>query len=96
MSELLFISVFNYGGIEMAKNHLESLKRNNISNYIAYVTDDESYDELLLNDYKVSKYISSVDSINKEKNNFATPEFNDLSYIRYKIINDLLKQGKAV
>ena len=80
----------------MAKNHLESLKRNNISNYVAYVTDDESYDELLLNDYKVTKYISSVDSINKEKNDFATPEFNNLSYIRYKIINNLLKQGKIV
>lgn len=62
----------------MAKNHLESLKRNNISNYIAYVTDDESYDELLLNDYKVTKYISSVDSINTEKTDFATPEFNNL------------------
>lgn len=80
----------------MAKNHLESLKRNNISNYIAYVTDDESYDELLLNDYKVTKYISSVDSINTEKTDFATPEFNNLSYIRYKIINNLLKQGKIV
>ena len=96
MSELLFISVFNYGGIEMAKNHLESLKRNNITNYVAYVTDDESYDELLLDNYKVSKYISSIDSINKEKNDFATPEFNNLSYIRYKIINNLLKQGKSV
>lgn len=80
----------------MAKNHLESLKRNNITNYVAYVTDDESYDELLLDNYKVSKYISSIDSINKEKNDFAIPEFNNLSYIRYKIINNLLKQGKAV
>lgn len=80
----------------MAKNHLESLKRNNITNYVAYVTDDESYDELLLDNYKVSKYISSIDSINKEKNDFATPEFNNLSYIRYKIINNLLKQGKSV
>lgn len=96
MSELLFISVFNYGGIEMAKNHIESLKRNNINNYVAYVTDDESYDELLLLDYKVTKYISSIDIINKEKNDFATPEFNNISYIRYKIINNLLKQGKAV
>lgn len=96
MSELLFISVFNHGGIELAKNHLESLKKNNISNYVAYVTDDESYDELLMLNYKVTKYISSIDSINKEKNDFATPEFNNLSYIRYNIINNLLKQGKAV
>ncbi len=57
MSELLFISVFNYGGIEMAKNHLESLKRNNISNYVAYVTDDESYDDLLLDNYNKINWI---------------------------------------
>ena len=29
-SNLLFISVFNYGCIDIAHNHLESLKRNNI------------------------------------------------------------------
>ena len=79
MSELLFISVFNFGGIELAKNHLESLKRNNISNYIAYVTDSESYDELIKSEYNVIKYISCNDSINKEKNDFASPHFNNLS-----------------
>lgn len=96
MSELIFISVFNYGAIDLAKNHLESLKRNNISNYIAYVTDNESYNELLLLGYKVTKYISSNDFVNKEKNDFATSEFNNLSYIRYKVINNLLRQGKNV
>lgn len=96
MNNLLFISVFNYGGIELAKNHLESLKHNNISNYIAYVTDDNSYDELIRLNYKVSKYNSSNDVISKEKSNFATSEFNSLSYIRYNIINNLLKQNKAV
>ena len=94
MSDLVFISVFNYGGIELAKNHIESLKRNNINNYISYVTDDESYEELLKMNYNVTKYTN--DLINKDKNNFATPEFNNLSYIRYNIISSLLKQGKTV
>lgn len=94
MSDLVFISVFNYGAIEMAKNHIESLKRNNINNYIAYVTDEESYVELLNCNINVKKYASN--SINKEKNDFATPEFNNLSYIRYDIISSLLKEGKTV
>jgi hypothetical protein len=96
MSELLFISVFNYGGIELAKNHLESLKRNNISNYIAYVTDDESYNELLTLNYNVTKYINSDDIISKDAMDFETPGFINLTYVRYKIINNLLIQGKAV
>ena len=78
----------------MAKNHIESLKRNNINNYIAYVTDDESYDELLNCNINIKKYVSNL--INKEKNDFATPEFNNLSYTRYNIISSLLKEGKTV
>lgn len=96
MSELVFISVFNYGGIELAKNHIESLKRNNISNYIAYVTDDESYKELISINYNVTKYESNNDIVNKEKTDFGTNKFNDMSYIRYNIINSLLIKGNAV
>jgi hypothetical protein len=96
MTELVFISLFNFGGIELAKNHIESLKRNNIKNYIAYVTDDESYEELLKLNYQVTKYKSNNDLVDNKKHNFATPEFNNLSYIRYNIINSILKEGKAV
>jgi len=96
MSELVFISVFNYGGIELAKNHIESLKRNNITNYMAYVTDDESYKELNLLNYNVAKYDSDNDKVNKEKNDFGSNTFNDMSYIRYNVINSLLIKGNAV
>ena len=47
MSEITFISVFNEACLELAMNHLESLKKNGIENYIAYVTDKESYNKLL-------------------------------------------------
>ena len=56
MTDLVFISVFNKGALEIATNHLESLKRNNISNYMAYVTDQESYDQLASLGYNVEKY----------------------------------------
>lgn len=96
MTELVFISIFNFAGIELAKNHLESLKRNNISNYIAYATDDESYNELLSLNYKVTKYVSTDGIISKDKMDFDSPGFINLTYVRYKIIKDLLIQGKAV
>jgi hypothetical protein len=32
--------------------------------------------------------------INKEKNDFASKEFNNLSYLRYHIINKLLTENK--
>jgi DNA-directed RNA polymerase subunit L len=59
--ELLFISVFNLGGIPLALNHLESLRKQNIKNYRAYVTDKESYDILLeKEDYTLGKIIEYV------------------------------------
>ena len=96
MSELVFISFFNYGGIELAKNHIESLKRNGINNYIAFVTDQESYNHLLNFGYKVSLYNESDNNISSEKLNFCSDQFNKMCYIRYFVINQLLKQGKIV
>ena len=43
-SHVLFIAVFNFGGMTLVLNHLESLKRQGITNYRAYVSDQESYD----------------------------------------------------
>jgi hypothetical protein len=96
--ELVFVSVFNYGCIEIATNHLESLKRNNITNYIAFVTDNESYNELSIKNYNVQLLKQDVinENISNEKKDFGCIDFNKMSYIRYKIINNLLKEGKAV
>lgn len=41
-----FISVFNYGVIEMAKNHIKSLRESGITNHCSYVTDEQSFVEL--------------------------------------------------
>ncbi len=43
MSKLIYISVFNFGAIEMAKNHIKSLRKVGITNHCSYVTDEESY-----------------------------------------------------
>ena len=94
MDNLLFISVFNYGCIEIAHNHLESLKKNNIQNYMAYVTDSESFYYLSSRNYNV-KIVDDV-QYTKEKSDFATKKFNELSYLRYKIISNLLEENKTI
>ena len=90
---ILFISVFNLGCIEIAENHIVSLIRNGVSNYRAYVTDTESFDILIKKGYNVIYYPVQQST---EKMNFGTSGFNELSYIRYKIINELLNENKIV
>lgn len=91
--DILFISVFNLGCIEIAENHIISLLRSGINNYRAYVTDQESFNILIKKGYNVEYY--PVEQ-SREKMNFGTSGFNYLSYVRYKIINELLNDGKIV
>lgn len=91
--DILFISVFNLGCIEIAENHILSLIRSGIRNYKAYVTDMESFDILIKKGYNVSYYPVQQ---SREVMNFGTSGFNELSYIRYKIINELLNENKTV
>jgi len=95
---LIIISVFNYGAIEMATNHLKSLRNQDIENYMAYVTDKESFDDLQEKGYPVTlvnlpEYYSGL---TKEKEDFGTTGFNDYSYVRYLVISKLLREGKTV
>lgn len=98
--EVVFISVFNLGAIELAKNHLESLKRQNIDNYLAFCTDKESFDILQEEGYHV-EYFSCQESImntdiSKEKEDFGSKSFDDITFFRHLAILKLLKEGKAV
>jgi hypothetical protein len=91
---LIFISVFNYGAIEMAKNHLKSLRNQGITNHRSYVTDSESYIALKSLGYQV--HLIENDDIVKTSANFGTPEFNNMSYVRYHVIKHLLQKGYDV
>ena len=93
---VLFISVFNFGGITIALNHLESLKRQGITNYRAYVSDQESYDVLIEKGHPVEKITGSDTALTKEKTDFGATDFNTLSYTRYKVIGELLRQNQPV
>lgn len=93
---LLFISVFNLGGVSLALNHLESLRKQNIKNYRAYVTDKESYDIVSQNGHPVDMVAENPKKLTKDKSDFGTNAFNTLSYTRYKVILDLLVQNQPV
>jgi len=92
--KLLFISVFNFGAIEMAKNHLKSLRIRGITNHRSYVTDSESHTVLKSMGYPV--YLIENDDIQKESTNFGTSKFNNMSYVRYHVIKYLLQKGYDV
>ena len=68
--KLLFISVFNFGAIEMAKNHLKSLRNVGITNHKSFVTDSESYETIKSLGYSV--HLIKNDDIVKDKSNFGT------------------------
>ena len=93
-NELLFVSVFNYGVIDLALNHLESLRKQNIKNYMAFVTDLESVYVLKIKGHPVS-FIED-ESVNKEANSFDSPKFNSISFLRYKVIKQLIQNGMNV
>jgi hypothetical protein len=98
MSDLIFISVSNYGAIELTKNHLVSLKQNGVNNYMAYVTDEESYKELTGLGFNSTIFHVDDSNINvgKNKMDFGNDDYNYMIYIRYYVISNLLNQGKIV
>ena len=93
-SKLIIVSVFTYGAIQLALNHYKTLKSHGITNYMAYVLDNESYQEMQKHGYNVTY----VDGYKYSKGNldFGTTEFNKLMYVRYHIIRDLLQEGHDV
>jgi hypothetical protein len=94
-SNLIIISVFNYGAIEIATNHLKSLQNQGIDNYMAYVTDQESMDQLQEKGYHVTLF-PLESALSKEKENFGSKSFDAITYIRYLVLVKLLKEGKTV
>jgi lipopolysaccharide biosynthesis glycosyltransferase len=94
MDNLIFICVSNYGAIELTKNHLTSLRQNGIDNYMAYVTDNESYNELTSLGFNATLF--DTITIEKHKMIFGNNDYNYMTYIRYYVIHKLLEEGKKV
>ena len=96
-SELLFISVFDFGSIIIGLNHLQSLKNSNIENYMAFVTDQKCYETVKSKGYNV-KLITGLEDkgFYKKKKDFGTKDFTEMSFTRYKVISEELQKYNAV
>ena len=90
---VVFISVSNMGCIELTMNHLESLKRVGMTNYMAYAIDRECYGTLLSRGYKA--FLLGRDDL-KDFHQWQTKTFDYISFMRYHVIDNLLRQGKTV
>lgn len=98
-NDLLFVCVFDNGPIELALNHLQSLKRSGIQNYMAYATDKRTYAKVKLLGFNVS-LIQDLGKLSahelKKKKEFGREDFTEMSFLRYKIISAQLETHSAV
>lgn len=92
-TSVVFISVSNNGCIDLTLNHLESLKRAGITNYTAYAIDSECYETLCAKGYNA--FLLGRDDL-KDFHKWQTKAFDYISFMRYHVIDKLLRQGKAV
>ena len=91
---LIFITVFNHGSIELALNHYKSLTSLGITNYMAYVTDTESVLVMQEHGYKCTLIENA--NIDKGAMEFCKGDFNRLSFLRYHVAGHLIRSGKDV
>jgi len=91
--EVVFISVSNMGCVELTINHIESLKRVGMTNYIAYAIDSRCYETLRSKGYNT--HLLGRDDMN-QYHDFNTPGFDHISFMRYHVIDKLLREGKTV
>ena len=89
----VFISVSNMGCIDLTMNHLESLKRVGMTNYMAYAIDSECYETLRSKGYNT--FLLGRDDL-KDFHGWQTKTFDYMSFMRYHVIDNLLRQGKTV
>jgi len=87
-NKMIFVSVFNDGVLELAENHLISLKKSNITNYISYTTGQKSYDYLKKKGYNIELYLPDK-NVQKEMD-WCDSDFIDFEKIRINIIKILL------
>ena len=94
MNDCLIFCVFNDGVYELALNHLTSLKKQGIKNYMAFTTGKKSHDLLKEKGFNI-KLIANGENHNEEFS-YSSDEFGMFSYLRYKIMLPLLEKYKYI
>lgn len=100
LPELLFVCAFDFGSSDLGLNHLQSLRNNNITNYMAFVTDKKCYEKIKSHKFNVTLIDDTGELKNRgfftKKKNFGESDFIETSFLRYKIIAEQLEKHKAV
>jgi hypothetical protein len=89
MDNTIIVSIFTSGAMLLAHNHLISLRKAGYTNTISYCTNKSICDKLNEQGF-ASEFIDEVDGEDYFK--FNSSEFNEFSYIRFKIMLDLLEK----
>lgn len=92
--DLLFVCCFDQGSRELGLNHLKSLKNQGIENYMAFIADKSTYELVQSHGFKCTFIDDAKFSTNQKT--FGNPDFVEFSFLRYKFINQSLKNYKSV
>jgi hypothetical protein len=92
--ELLIVCCFDQGSRELGINHLISLQKQGIENYMAFIADKTTYDLVKVHGFKCTLIDDAKFSTNQKT--FGNPDFVEFSFLRYKFINESLKLYKSV
>lgn len=92
--DLLFLCCFDYGSRELGLNHLKSLKNQGIENYMAFIADESTYKLVKKHGFNCT-FIDDANFSTSQKT-FGNPDFIEFSFLRYKFINESLKNYKYV
>jgi hypothetical protein len=94
-TNLIIISVFNTGSLALAINHLTSLRNQQITNYMAFAQDENTFQTVKSLGFNVQP-VSDIPFFTNEKKDFGTPDFVAMSFVRYKVIHEMLQKYDAV
>jgi len=86
----LFISLFNSGIYDLALNHLTTMKKQNIDNYLYFTTEAKLADKLQKMNFNV-QYLEDFD-IPQDYLQYSSSEWNKLCYHRFYLVKKYLIQ----
>jgi len=93
-NDCLIISVFNDGVYDLALNHLTSLKKQGIKNYMAFTTGEKTFKDFKEKGFNITFYKANDLQLGELK--WSGYEFNKFDALRYKIAKELLLTYKYV
>ena len=93
MKNLLIISVFNDGVYDLALNHLTSLKKQNITNYLAFTTGKKTYEDFSRMKFSIRLLDGDLETGEMK---WGGVKFNKFDVLRYIIARKCLEQYEYV